>query len=77
MTLIYVPPSGAPAISVLAIRFEDVAAGRCPGPFRVRPGHSYLIHCQVTFRAGADGQAYYTVTGPHGVTTSGMNLSYQ
>jgi hypothetical protein len=76
-TLIYVPPSDAAAISVLKIRFDGVAAGRCPGPFRIRAAHAYLIRCQVTFRAGADGNAYYTLTGPHGVVTSGMNLSYR
>jgi hypothetical protein len=76
-TLLYVPPSNAAAISVLEIRFDSVAAGRCPGPFRIRAAHAYLIHCQVTFRAGADGMAYYTLTGPRGVATSGMNLSYR
>lgn len=77
MTFLYIPPSDAPAISVLAIRFEEVAAGRCPGPFRIRPGHAYQIHCQVTFRAGAEGLAYYRVTGPRGVATTGVNLSYR
>jgi hypothetical protein len=77
VTLIYIPGSDAPTISVLAIKLEDVAAGRCPSPFRIRRGHAYQIHCQVTFRAGADGQAYYQVTEPHRVATSGMNLSYR
>jgi hypothetical protein len=75
LTLIYVPPQDAPAVSVLAVRFEDVAAGRCAGPFRVRPAHAYSIRCQVTFRAGAEGIAYYKVTGPHGAETTGLSLS--
>ena len=75
LTLTYVPPADAPAISVLAMEFEDVAAGRCPGPFRVRPAHAYTLRCQVTFRAGAVGVAYYRVTGPHGRSGTGMTIS--
>jgi hypothetical protein len=76
-TLTYIPPSNAPAISVLTIRFEDVVTGRCPGPFRIRPGHAYRISCQVTFRPGTVGLAYYMVRGPQGVDSVGHNLSFR
>jgi hypothetical protein len=75
MTLIYIPAWNAPATAVLAVRFEDVAAGRCPRPFRTHPGHAYLIRCQVTFRAGATGKAYFTETGPERSDTSGVGIS--
>ncbi len=75
LTLIYVPPADAPAISVLAIEFVDVAAGRCPRAFRVRPGHAYTIRCQVTFRAGAVGMANYRLTEPYGESGNGMTIS--
>lgn len=77
LTLIYVPPADAPAISVLAIEFEDVAAGRCPSAFRIRPAHAYTIRCQVTFRAGAVGRAYYRLTEPDGESGPGMTISMQ
>ena len=77
LTLLYIPSSDAPAISVLAVRFEDVAASRCPPAFRIRPAHDYLIRCEVTFRAGAAGMAYFDVTEPGGRRTSGMGVSSQ
>ena len=75
VTLIYTPASDGPAIAVLAIRFEDVTVGGCPSAFRARPGRSYLIHCQATFRSGAVGKAYYTLIGPHGTRTIGKTVS--
>jgi hypothetical protein len=75
VTLFYLPPGNGPAVSVLAIKLDDVAAGRCPGPFRVRPAHAYQIACQVTFRPGVEGLAHYLLRGPKGVDTSGHNLS--
>ena len=75
LTFRYVPRSDGPAVSVLAIRFEDVTTGRCPRAFRVRPTHAYLIHCQVTFRPGAVGKAYYRVIGPHDTNTIGKTIS--
>ncbi|HEY0166311.1 MAG TPA: hypothetical protein VGB75_04640 [Jatrophihabitans sp.] len=78
VTLLYIPASNAPPVTVLAIKFEDVAVGRCPGPFRTRPGHAYLLHCQVTYRAGAKGMAYYDLIGPRGgnaTARSGVGLS--
>lgn len=75
VTLIYTPASDGPAIAVLSIRFEDVTTGRCPRAFRTRPGHSYLIRCQVTFRTGAVGKAYYTLIGPHETNTVGKTIS--
>jgi hypothetical protein len=76
LTLLYVSGSDAPAISVLAISIEDVTASRCPRAFRTRPNHSYEIRCQVTFRAGTLGKAYYKVIGPHGTSTSGLSITY-
>ncbi|HEX8306584.1 MAG TPA: hypothetical protein VF612_17040 [Jatrophihabitans sp.] len=73
--LIYFPPSDAAPISVLAVRFEDVTAGRCPRAFQIRPAHAYVIRCQVTFRAGAVGVAHYEVTGPRGKSAATIELS--
>jgi hypothetical protein len=77
MTLIYTPGSGGPSMAVLTIRFEDVAAGHCPRPFRVQTGHTYLLNCQVTFRPGTEGRAYYTATGPDGADGVGLALNMQ
>jgi hypothetical protein len=78
MTFLYVPASNAPAISVLAFTLEDVTAGRCPRPFRIRPAHAYSIRCQVTFKVdpvGFIGLANYLVTSPKGVEKTGIYLS--
>ncbi|MDQ1740095.1 MAG: hypothetical protein QOE53_1747 [Pseudonocardiales bacterium] len=75
LTFRYVPRSDGPAVSVLTISLQDVAAGRCPRAFRVRPAHAYLISCQVTFRPGADGWAEYTARGPQDVDSGGYTLS--
>jgi hypothetical protein len=75
ITLIYIPSANGPAVSVLTITFEDVAAARCSRPFRVRPAHAYQISCHVTFRPGAEGLAKYLLRGPKGVDTSGHNVS--
>lgn len=77
VTLSYIPPADGPAVSVLTIRFEDVVRSRCPGPFRIRPGHAYRISCQATFRPGTAGLAYYDLRGPQGVTTAGHNISFE
>jgi hypothetical protein len=76
VTLIYTPAADAPAIAVLAIRFEDVTTGRCPRAFRARRAHTYVIHCQVTFRPGAVGKAYYTLIEPHDTRTIGKTISH-
>lgn len=47
-------------VSVVWGELRDVAAGSCPQPFLVRPAHTYLIHCQVTFRADTPGTAVFT-----------------
>lgn len=76
VTLLYVPALDAPAVSVLVLRFEDVATARCPAPFRVRPGHAYHIRCQVSFVAGATGMAYFDLTAPAGADgSSGIGIS--
>jgi hypothetical protein len=79
MTFLYVPASNAPAISVLGFTFEDVTAGRCPRPFRIRPAHAYSIRCQVTFKVEGAGSylglANYLVTKPKGVEKTGIDLS--
>ncbi|MBV9822351.1 MAG: hypothetical protein JO144_08915 [Actinobacteria bacterium] len=75
LTLIYTPGTDDPPLAVLTIRFEDVAAGHCPGPFRGRTGHTYRLQCQVTFRPGTEGRAYYTATGPNGADGVGVALN--
>ncbi len=74
ITLLYVPSSAAPPVAVLGFRFEGVAAGHCPGAFRVRPAHAYQISCQVSFQAGAKAWVYYDVTGPQGMDPTGLGL---
>lgn len=74
ITLLYVPSSAAPPLSVLAFRFEGVVAGHCPRAFRVRPAHAYQISCQVTFQPGVKAWVYYDVTGPQGMEPTGLGL---
>lgn len=74
VTFLYVSGSDASSPSVLALSIADVAASRCPGAFRTRPNHSYHIRCQVTFRAGVVGKAYYKLIGPHGSGTTGLTI---
>ena len=79
LTLIYRPATTGPEVAVLRVTLDNVAAGHCPGTFRVRAGHSYQLQCQVTFRPGAEGvdggTAYYITTGPQGTDTDGLALS--
>jgi hypothetical protein len=35
-----------------------------------------VIHCQVTFRPGAVGKAYYTLIEPHDTRTIGKTISH-
>jgi hypothetical protein len=74
VTLLYVPSSAAPALAVLKLRLEGVAAGHCPKAFRVRPAHAYQISCQVTFLPGVRAWAFYDVTGPQGMERTGVGL---
>lgn len=75
VTLLYIRSSAGPAISVLAIEFEDVTSGSCPRAFRTRPGHAYVIRCQVVFTDGAVGKAYYRLTEPQVGRTMGKTIS--
>ncbi|MDQ1745134.1 MAG: hypothetical protein QOE23_3473 [Pseudonocardiales bacterium] len=76
ITLSFVPPPDrTPAVSVLTVRLTDVTAGRCPGAFRVRPGHAYQVSCQVTFRVGVVGKAAFDLRGPQGVQTTEIGIS--
>jgi hypothetical protein len=83
MTFMYTPAWDAPAISVLALTPGALTpgagttgagtAGHCPRPFRVRPAHSYLIRCQMTYRAGGASVVDYLVTTPQGVERTGID----
>lgn len=75
LTLLYIRSSVGPAISVLAIEFEDVTSGSCPRAFRTRPGHAYVIRCQVAFTDGVVGKAYYRLTEPQDGRTIGKTIS--
>lgn len=59
-TLKYILPENGDPISVLSISLQDVAAGSCPRPLLVRPNHTYLIRCEVTFLPDATGQLLVT-----------------
>lgn len=63
-TVRYVAGPSDDLVSIVSGELRDVASGSCPQPFRVRPGHTYLIRCQVTFRAGVTGKAAFDERGP-------------
>lgn len=64
VTLRFVPPLSGSAITVLTTTIEQVSAWHCPPPFRSRPGHDYLIRCQVTFLPHVMGVARFSTRGP-------------
>jgi hypothetical protein len=65
-TLKYVVPEAERSVSALLIVLRDVAAGSCPRPFLVRPGHTYLIRCEMTFLPESAGQLVITTIGSSG-----------
>lgn len=69
--------SGLPGrlASVLSGELHDVASGSCPQPFMSRPGHTYLIRCQVSFRAGGIGRATFIERTLTGTVNYSFNLT--
>jgi len=73
-TVEYLVDSGDEPEALLSMRPEDVAAGSCPRPFRIRPGHTYRIRCQVTFQAGKAGRLAFSRLSPSGRQTGSAPL---
>lgn len=65
-TVEYLVDSGDDPDALLSMRPEDVAAGSCPRSFRIRPGHTYRIQCQVTFQADKAGRLAISRLSPTG-----------
>ena len=77
VTLRLIPPLSG-GITVLTTTIEQVSAWRCPPPFRSRPGHAYLIRCQVTFLPGVVGMARLSRRAPNPEWDStGVRISAQ
>jgi hypothetical protein len=55
--------------ALLSMRPEDVVSGSCPRPFLIRPGHTYRIRCQVTFRSLKAGRLAISRLSPTGRQT--------
>jgi hypothetical protein len=52
-TVKYVVTQRSPEVEVMSYKFlGGVTAGKCPGPFLIRPVHTYLLRCQAALRPG-------------------------
>jgi len=64
-TVKYIAGLDSPEVAVLSWSFGGVTEGDCPGPFLIRPVHTYLLRCRAVLRPGVPGDLTLSYRAEH------------